>query len=70
MSPSGLQPIQGGFYELEIAPVRFKDVYLVERIVKRDPKNKRVKIKWAGYPSPTWEPEENFVDDDNDDEQI
>lgn len=39
--------IQGKFYELELAPVKNPDVYLVEKIVKK--RGNRVFVKWLGF---------------------
>lgn len=41
------RPILGDFYELELQKVKYPDVYLVERIIRRQ-KNK-VFIKWLGF---------------------
>lgn len=42
-------PILGAFYEHELQATNFKDVYLIERILKRS-KNKAY-VKWLGFPS-------------------
>lgn len=41
------QPISGGFYEAELQNVRYKDVYLVEKILKQ--KADKVYVKWLGF---------------------
>lgn len=42
-------PIQGGFYELEISGVKYPDFYLVEKILKKQ--GDKVFVKWLGFPS-------------------
>lgn len=39
--------IEGGFYEQQLLKVKFPDVYLVEKILKR--KNNKVYVKWLGF---------------------
>lgn len=53
--------IEGCFYGQELQKAKHKDVYLVERIVKR--KGNKVLVKWLGFPSSenTWENERNIV---------
>lgn len=46
------QPIQGAFYSQELQKTKFKDVYLVERILRR--KHDKVYVKWWGFPKPSW----------------
>lgn len=41
--------IQGRFYELELAPVKHPDLYLVEKILKR--RGNMVFVKWLGFSS-------------------
>ena len=43
------EPIEGGFYEEELAPVKFPDVYLVEKVLKR--RGNRLFVKWLGFDS-------------------
>lgn len=43
------KPILGGFYQEELVKVKYPDIYLVEKIVKR--KNDKVYVKWLGFPS-------------------
>jgi len=43
------QPIQGGFYEEELTSVKYPDVYLVEKVLKR--RGHRVYVKWLGFDS-------------------
>lgn len=39
--------IQGGFYEEELQKTKFKDTYLVEKVLKR--KGDQVLVKWLGF---------------------
>ena len=41
--------IKGGFYEQEIQKTKHKDIYLVEKVLKR--KGDQLYVKWLGYPS-------------------
>lgn len=41
------QPIQGSFYNAELAPVRDPDLYLIERVIKSQ--GSRVLVKWYGF---------------------
>lgn len=41
------QPIEGGFYEQEIAKVKHPDIYLVEKVIKK--RGDRVFVKWLGF---------------------
>lgn len=43
------QPIQGGFYEEEITSVKYPQVYLVEKVLKR--RGNQVYVKWLGFDS-------------------
>ena len=43
------QPISGGFYEEELQKVKYSDVYLVEKIVKK--RDNEVYVKWLGFDS-------------------
>ncbi|KAK9739048.1 hypothetical protein QE152_g9319 [Popillia japonica] len=38
--------ILGGFYELELKKVRYPDVYLVEKVLRR--RKDKVLVKWLG----------------------
>lgn len=53
------QPIKGGFYEYEISKVLFPDIYLVEKILKKN--GKQLLVKWLGFKTPTWENERNML---------
>lgn len=55
------QIIQGRWYESELQSVKIKDLYLVEKILKR--KNNKVLCKWWGFSKEhsTWENEKNLV---------
>lgn len=50
--------IKGGFYEEELARVKYPDGYLIEKIVKRGPKKSLV--KWWQMEEMTYEPNENL----------
>lgn len=41
------QDIKGGFYELQLQKVKYSDIYLVEKVLKR--KGKKVFVKWLGF---------------------
>lgn len=41
------QDIQGGFYEQELSKTKYKDVYLVEKVLKK--KGEKVYVKWLGF---------------------
>jgi len=41
------QPIQGGFYQEELTSVKYPDVYLIEKVLKR--RGNRVFVKWLGF---------------------
>ncbi|XP_054272776.1 uncharacterized protein LOC128993047 [Macrosteles quadrilineatus] len=55
------QPIAGGFYQEELTKVKHKDVYLVEKILKK--KDDKVFVKWLGFPSSknSWIQKDNIV---------
>lgn len=38
--------IEGGFYELELQKVKYPDVYLVEKVLKR--RGSMIFVKWLG----------------------
>lgn len=46
------QPIQGAFYAQELQKTKYKDVYLVEKILRR--KNDKLYVKWLGFKKPSW----------------
>ena len=41
------QPIRGGFYEQELLKVEHPDVYLVEKVLRKQ--GKKVYVKWLGF---------------------
>jgi len=41
------EPIEGGFYEEKLAPVKHPDVYLVEKVLER--RGNRLFVKWLGF---------------------
>lgn len=43
------QTIAGGFYEQELLKTNFKDIFLVEKVIKQ--KNGKSFVKWLGFPS-------------------
>ena len=43
------QIIAGGFYEQELIKTNFKDIFLVEKVIKQ--KNGKSYVKWLGFPS-------------------
>jgi len=43
------QPIQGGFYQEELTSVKYPDVYLIEKVLKR--RGNRLFVKWLGFDS-------------------
>ena len=43
------QIIAGGFYEQELLKTNFKDIFLVEKVLRR--KNGKSYVKWLGFPS-------------------
>uniref|UniRef100_A0A0V0GC20 Putative polinton-1 pi n=1 Tax=Triatoma dimidiata TaxID=72491 RepID=A0A0V0GC20_TRIDM len=46
------QPIQGAFYTQELQKTKYKDVYLIEKILKR--KNNMFYVKWLSFKKPSW----------------
>lgn len=51
--------LKGRMYESEIQPVKYKDGYLIEKILQK--KNNKLLCKWWGFAEPTWEDEKNVV---------
>jgi len=43
------QPIQGGFYQEELTSVKYRDVYIIEKVLKR--RGNRLFVKWLGFDS-------------------
>ena len=41
--------IKGGFYEQELLKTKFKDMFLVEKVIRR--KGDMLYVKWLGFPS-------------------
>jgi len=52
--------LEGGFYNEELQRAKHKDIYLVEKIVKR--RGNKCLVKWYGFPPSenTWEDEKNI----------
>jgi Integrase core domain len=46
------QEILGGFYREQLQKVKFHDVYLVEKVLKR--RGNKIYVKWLGFKKPTW----------------
>lgn len=42
------QPIKGSFYELELLKTKWRDVYLVEKVIRT--KGDKALVKWLGFP--------------------
>lgn len=42
------EPIKGSFYEPELQRVRDKEIYLIEKVLKR--RGNKVLVRWTGYP--------------------
>ena len=53
------QDIKGGFYELQLQKVKYNDIYLVEKVIKR--KGNKVLVKWLGFD----EKNNSWIDKDN-----
>ncbi|KAK5647231.1 hypothetical protein RI129_002123 [Pyrocoelia pectoralis] len=53
------KPILGGFYEQELQKVKYPDVYLVEKVLRR--KNDKVYVKWWGLNENSWIDKNNIV---------
>lgn len=53
--------ISGGFYEQELTSVKYPDLYLIEKVLRK--KNGLALIKWLGLDKShnTWEPVENIM---------
>ncbi|XP_044019492.1 uncharacterized protein LOC122859874 [Aphidius gifuensis] len=49
--------VEGCFYQGELSPVRYPDIYLVEKILKK--RKNKVLVRWLGFDSEhdTWENE-------------
>ena len=43
------QIIAGGFYEQELLKTKYKDIYLVEKVIKK--KGDKLLVKWLGFPN-------------------
>jgi len=54
--------IDGSFYEQELQKTELAEVFRVEKVLKEDKKNKRVFVKWKGYPPSfnSWIPKSNL----------
>lgn len=52
--------ISGGFYEYELKKVKYPDVYLVEKILRK--KDDKILVKWFGLNSTSWINKENKID--------
>jgi hypothetical protein len=58
------RPVRRGLYEQEVQLVKYPWVYLVEKVIKRDPSKKRMLVKWVGLDSTNneWIPIDNVVE--------
>lgn len=54
------EPVLGGFYEQELQKVKYPDIYLVEKVLKK--KRDRVLVKWLGMNETSWINKENNVE--------
>lgn len=52
LEDSNKQPIQGVFYAEELQKTKYRNIFLVEKILKRN-KNK-IYVKWLGFSKPSW----------------
>jgi hypothetical protein len=41
--------IKGGFYKEELLKTKYKDLYLIEEVIKK--KGDKLYVKWLGFPS-------------------
>lgn len=41
------QPVSGGFYEQELLKVKYPDVYLIEKVIKK--RGNQIYVKWLGF---------------------
>jgi hypothetical protein len=55
--------INGSFYSQELQITRFPDTFLIEKVVRKDPRRKRVLVKWFDIPHAknSWIPEEDLI---------
>lgn len=53
------EPIAGSFYEQELQKVKYPDVYLVEKVLKR--KGNKIYVKWLGMNEKSWIDKNNIV---------
>lgn len=53
------QPISGCFYEQELQKVKYADIYLVEKVLKR--RGNKVYVKWLGLNEKSWIDKNNVV---------
>lgn len=53
------QPILGAFYEQELQKVKYPDIYLVEKVLKRN--GDKVLVKWFGLNTTSWINKENKI---------
>lgn len=53
------QEIKGGFYEEELQKVKYPDVYLVEKVLKK--KGNKVYVRWLGTGDYSWIDKDNVV---------
>lgn len=51
--------ILGSVYEAELTPVKWPNVYLIEKVLKR--KGKQILVKWLGMKEKSWISEKNMI---------
>ena len=44
--------LKGRFYEEELSKTKYRDTYLIEKILKK--KNNKLYVKWLGLPDKSW----------------
>ena len=56
------EEVKGSFYEQELQKAK-QQTYRIEKIIKKDDKNKLALVKWSGYPSKfnSWVSLKDFV---------
>jgi hypothetical protein len=55
--------IKGAFYEEELQKIKYADIYLVEKVIKRSKKSKLALVKWLGFADDrnSWIPEADVL---------
>lgn len=47
LQDQNMEEIKGGFYEMELQKVKYPNIFLVEKVLKR--KSNKVFVKWLGF---------------------